>query len=99
MNQRIIDGILVTRPTRDDVLNLQVRDLAPDCFGAMKPVTEIFGRGVNVHGKVFVCYCVEFGEPGTTSTISEGMTEEEPVATLPAVSRWHRSENFPRWED
>lgn len=95
MNQQIIDGILVTRPTQDDILNLKVGDLAPDCFGRMSKVVEIYALSKDVKGKWFVCYYVEFGP---NAKISESLKEGEPLSTVPATAKWSRSENIPKWE-
>lgn len=43
-------------PELADVENLQVGDLAPDCFGKLAKVTRIFHRGTDINGKRFVCY-------------------------------------------
>ena len=80
MRQTTINGVLVTRPTRDDIESLQVGDLAPDCFGKMSPVTSIIYRGVNVKGKAFVGFYTAFGE--NNSSISGSMTEDETVSTI-----------------
>jgi hypothetical protein len=66
-------------PTREDVLGLNVGDLAPNCFGEMRAVTEIFGSGINVSGKAFVCYYAEFGP---NSTMSHSLVEGEKVSIV-----------------
>lgn len=43
-------------PTRDQVESLRVGDVAPDCFGGLSPVVEIFARGDDIEGRAFVCY-------------------------------------------
>lgn len=94
MNQRVIDGVLVTRPTRADVLDLAAGELAPDVFGRMGPVTEIFGRGISVKGLAYVCYYTRLSE---TSAISGSMTQDEPVPTIPAGVKWMRTAHYPNW--
>lgn len=91
MRQKTIDGILVTKPTREDVENLKVGDLAPDCFGKMRRVTEIFARREDINGKLFVCFYTEFGE---RSTMSGSMKEDEIVATTEISSKFKRTSNI-----
>lgn len=43
-------------PTLDQVESLQVGDVAPDCFGGLSPVVEIFGRGNDIEGRAYVCF-------------------------------------------
>lgn len=45
-------------PTRNDILNLKVGDLAPYIFG-VGVVAEVYARRDDIHGKAFVCYYVE----------------------------------------
>jgi len=90
MRQQTIDGILVTRPTRQDIAALEVGDLAPDCFGGMSVVTEIFGRGEDIHGDLYVCYYTKHGENGA---ISGSMTQDETVPTVPVTRRWQRAQS------
>ena len=92
MRQAYIDGILVTRPTRGDIENLKVGDLAPDCFGGMCPVVEITAMKEDILGKLFVCYYTLLSE---TSRISHSMTEDETVPTIPLTSRWKTSDRAP----
>ncbi len=80
MRQQVINQVLVTNPTRDDINSLQVDDLAPDCFGKMARVTSITYHGTNVHGKAFIGYYTEFGD--NNGAISGSMTEDEIVATV-----------------
>ncbi|MEN6533253.1 MAG: hypothetical protein ABFD89_06290 [Bryobacteraceae bacterium] len=94
MNQREIDGVLVTRPTRADVESLSVGDLAPDVFGRMAPVSEVFARGDDINGRAYACYYTRFGERGG---ISGSIKEGEPVGTVPATSKWHTTTNYPNW--
>jgi hypothetical protein len=93
MNQRIIEGILVTKPTREDVQSLKVGDLAPDCFGKMSPVVRIYATGEDLHGRAYVLYYVAFGEAG--GAISGAMTEDEIVPTVPVIDRWKRCDLVP----
>ena len=95
MNQRTIDGILVTRPTRADVQGLKVGDMAPDVFGAMSLVVEVFAQQDDCNGRAFVCFYTAFGTDG--GRMSGSMNEGEPVATLPAGSRWSRTADYPTW--
>lgn len=94
-NIREIDGVLVWRPTRDDVESLTVGDLALDCFGNLVPVMSIAYRGIDIKGKAYVGFYLRFGAEGSTSTISASIKEGEPVDTLATTQKWHRSENIP----
>lgn len=67
---------LLMLPTLDDVVNLRVGDLAPNCFGALAEVTEIRYRGTDLHGKAFVGY---YTRTGHTSSISMSMKQDELV--------------------
>ena len=66
-------------PSRKDVQNLQVGDLAPNAFGKLVPVSAISTRQEDVNGKLFVCYAVQGGE---YSTITNLMKEDEVVRTM-----------------
>lgn len=93
MRQRMIDGVMVTRPTREDVLGLQVGDEAPDPFNKMRIVTRIYARGERPDGRLFVLYYTAFGERG--ASISGELVEDEIVPTLPVLARWRRTECVP----
>ena len=73
-------------PSREDVLNLKVGDLAPDYAGRMRKVVEIYGRGMNPKGQAFVCYYVTHGEGDTRSRVSDSLVED----------RLHRDINLTR---
>jgi hypothetical protein len=93
MNQRIVDGILITRPTREDIESLKIGDLAPDCFGNVSKVVTIFAKKEDISGKLFACYYVEFGSNG--GTISNSIKEGEPVPTIPATSKYFSTRFYP----
>lgn len=59
-------------PTRVDIEAIKEGRLAPDCFGAWKPVTKIFARGTDQFGRSYVCYYTEFDE---NSAISNSLKE------------------------
>lgn len=69
-------GITITvyRPTRADVEAVTVGELAPDCFGYMAEVKEIFARQEDCNGKLFVCYYTKHGGNGgsVSNSIKEG---------------------------
>lgn len=91
MRQRIDnDGVLITTPTREDVLNLKVGDLAPDCFGNMKRVVDIYAQKDDVHGKAFVCYYTVWSD---NAKMSHSIKEDETVATIPLVNKYKRSQS------
>lgn len=90
MRQRIdSEGILITTPTRQDVLDLKVGDLAPNCFGRMAKVTSIYAQKDDVHGKAFVCFYTEWG---TNATMSHSIKEDETVATIPLVAKYQQAQ-------
>lgn len=93
MKQQLFDGILITRPTRDDIESLSVGDLAPTVFGDMRKVTRIFASGMDTRGKVYVCYYTE----NEGFSISGSMTEGEPVATIPAGSEYNTTDRYPKF--
>lgn len=66
--------LTVVVPNREDILNLQVGDIAPSCFSDPRRVTSITARRDDIHGKAFVCYYTEFGKG---AQISESAKEDE----------------------
>lgn len=92
LTHKVIDGLTVVRPTREDVQNLAVGDHVPDCFGKLARVVRIFAQRDDVHGKAFVCFYTEFGGSGSGSTMSGSMKEGEVYMTLAVTSRFHRTE-------
>jgi hypothetical protein len=64
MKTRIVSGINYSAtalvPEQSDIDNIKVGDLAPDCFGKLQIVTDIFHRGKDRNGKDFVCYRTRF---------------------------------------
>lgn len=85
LNHKVIDGVLVVIPTREQVQALTVGDLAPDCFGRWAKVTRVYGQQDDMSGKAFVCYYTEFGEH---STVSNSMKEGEVCLTTAASHKW-----------
>lgn len=81
------NGPALIVPTREEIDNLQVGDLAIDCFGKMSRVVRIAFRGTDLNGRAYVGYNTDLG-PG--STISQSIKEGELVRTL-ATSRDHTS--------
>ena len=74
---------------RADVLALKVGDMAPDCFGSLRRVVEIFARDVDRSGRHFVCFRQEFGEG---STISGSIKEGEVVRSVKLTGEFSSSE-------
>lgn len=66
--------LTVVVPTREDIWNLQVGDMAPSCFPEPRRVVRIYARKDDIHGKAFVCYYTEFGDG---ASISESAKEDE----------------------
>lgn len=88
MRQKMIDGVLVTKPTREDIISLKVGDMAPDCFNGMRKVVEIFACREDIHGKMFVCYYTEFGP---TSRMSNSMKEDEILSTTALTNKFRQA--------
>lgn len=89
-------GNIIVKPTRQDVETLQMGDFALDCFGKWSRVESIFHRGEDIHGKLFVCFRVDFGNDG--STITASAKEDEFVATVPLTREYSTSTNYP-WKE
>lgn len=56
-----------TQVTKEQVSNLKVGDLFPNCFGEMKKIVSIHHKGYDINGKYFACFYQEFGESSTMS--------------------------------
>lgn len=69
-------------PTRKEVEAVQVGSQAPDCFGRMAEVKEVFGRGDDINGKAYVCYYTYFGSNG--GSISNSLKEDELLRSVEA---------------
>ena len=80
------DGPALYVPTREEVQSLKVGDLAPDAFGRMSEVTEIFGQKDDINGRAFVCYYTRFGSNG--GSCSTSMKEGELVRSVAASGRY-----------
>ncbi len=63
-------------PTLHDIESLKVGDMAMDCFGNMRQVVEVDFRGVDIRGKTYVNFKVEFGPH---STVTQSYKEDELV--------------------
>lgn len=63
--------------TRKEIENLEVGDIAYNCFGQKRKVVEVTARMEDIHGKLFALYYVEFGNDG--SKMSHSIKEDEPV--------------------
>lgn len=60
-------------PTRPEIEAIQVGALAPNCFGYLARVSEVFGRGTDINGNRYVCYKTELGAGSTiTASLTEG---------------------------
>ncbi len=78
--------VTVVFPTRDDVLNLKVGDLAPDYGGMDRPVVSIYGQGIDIKGFAYVCYYTGTGT-NNGSTVSNCVTERKVLRTV-SLSCW-----------
>lgn len=70
----VIDGIAATVviPTREDVQNLQVGDVVPDCFGRDRKVTRIHAQRDDINGRAFVCLYTEMDNGSISGSFKEG---------------------------
>lgn len=93
INHKVIDGLLVVKPTRQDIESLQVGDYAPNCFGKFGKVNEISYRGIDVNGKAYVGYYVQWH--GDDSSISESIKEDNIVMTVPLSNKYGIAKNIP----
>ena len=93
MRHKVIDGILVVKPTRENIENLKIGDYAPHCFGAWGKVNSITFRGNDIHGKAYVGYYVQWH--GEDSSISQSIKEDEIVATIPVTRKWNQAQLAP----
>ena len=66
--------------------------MALDCFGNKKEIVEIYGRGIDIHGKAYICYYTKFTD---NSKISHSMKEGEVVPTVEITQRWHQARLVP----
>ena len=69
----IFSTITMNMPTKADIENLKVGDLAPASFGPSKKVIEIIYRGTDVNGKAYVGYYVELSP---TSSLSHSLQQD-----------------------
>ena len=69
-------------PDASDIDAITEGAMAPDCFGRIRRVVSVSGRGVDVMGNRFVCYHCDFGDH---ATISNSPTEGEPFS-FPSVT-------------
>lgn len=65
--------------TRQQIENLKVGDLLPNCFGQMKPITKINHIGYDVNGKLFITFYQKFG---STSEMSNSIKEGNELFTI-----------------
>lgn len=64
---------LIFMPDRAYIEALKVGDYAPNSFGRMCEVVEITYRGLDVNGRLFVCYYTAFGRDARIShSLKEG---------------------------
>jgi len=61
------------RFSKEDIENITIGDILPNCFGQMKEVIEITFRGKTPKGKLFVGVRQQFSDNSTlTNTYIEG---------------------------
>lgn len=61
-------------PSAAFITDLDVGSMAPDEFGRLRRVAEVFGRGVTPQGAPFVCVNLERGECLVSATYAAGRT-------------------------
>jgi hypothetical protein len=72
-----IEDMTAYKPTREDILNLEVGDVAPYTFGESR-VTEITAKSTDINGKWFVCYYVQYGDNAQMShSLKEGEVDRQ----------------------
>ena len=86
---------IIFTPSRSWIENLQVGDMALDCFGKQAPVTSITFRGIDLKGKAYVGFYTRL-DMNTNTTVSSSVKEGETVSTLPIVNKYHTTWNIPK---
>jgi len=86
---------IIFTPSKSWIENLQVGDLALDCFGKKAPVTSITFRGIDLKGKAYVGFYTRL-DMDTSTTISGSAKEGETVSTLPIVNKYRTTWNVPK---
>ncbi len=84
---------IIFTPSRSWIENLQIGDMAIDCFGKQRKVVGIFAKGNDLKGKAFVCYYTEFNH---NSKISHSAKEGEVVSTIPVINKYHTTWDIPK---
>lgn len=79
MNNRTLAIARIPEP--QDIEALRVDDYAPDCFGNLSRVASISHRGLDVHGRPFVCYHTALAGQ-SAATCSMSMKAGELIATV-----------------
>lgn len=87
---------IVDFPTRDEIVNLKVGDLALDAFGKMAKVVSIFAQKDDIKGRAFVCYYTEFGGRGGSCSMSR---KEREVTRTAAMSNAYTSAEIDALEE
>lgn len=81
------------RPTTEWIETLQVGDLAPDVFGNISPIIQIYAQGHDIHGKAYVCYYVSHGDDG--GMISHSLKADEIDMSLPMCAKFKTRYDVP----
>lgn len=93
IRHKIIDGLLVVKPTRQDIENLKAGDYAPNCFGKFAKVNQIMYKGYDKHNKAYIGYYVQWH--GEYSSVSMALKEDEILMTVPLTQQYGTSEFVP----
>lgn len=82
-------------PETEDVVNLNVGDMAPSCFGSLARVTRIFARSRDIKGSEFVCYYTAMSDRDTSENgcgCSALMKVGELIRTVALTGRLNSAE-------
>jgi hypothetical protein len=63
--------LIINIPTRKQLEDLKVGDLALDCFGHMREIKKITTKKEDIHGRFFCHYHTKFGDDRSTMSMSQ----------------------------
>lgn len=65
--------LIINVPTRKQIEDLKVGDLALDCFGHIREITAIFAKKEDLQGRLFCCYYTKMGDGSCSMSQKEGV--------------------------
>jgi len=83
MNKPTIDF-----PNREDIKNVQPGKMAIDCFGKVAKVVSVSCCKEDIHGNLFVCYYTQFGDAGSSISMSR---KENHITRTVGLTRHYKS--------